>query len=171
VSRFKLKALTLRHPWVWACVYLGKDIENRGWKPYRPTLTHLAIHGGALPKGEAKTEDVFQDLEWITSTFPNHPEVQRVMSMGWRSDAQLDTICVTGIAAVYPWRGVTEQRTSLWHAAYHHGWRLEDGLILPTPLECKGRQGLWDVPEPQQTAIVHALHAARNPDPLFGGGA
>jgi hypothetical protein len=37
-------ALSIRQPWAWAIIHLGKDIENRPWKaPYRgPMLVHAS---------------------------------------------------------------------------------------------------------------------------------
>jgi hypothetical protein len=167
VNRFKMRAITLHHPWTWAITVVGKDLENRDWQPYRANLTHLAIHGGAIPTLRGQVRRVHFAFEWIAQRFPDHPEVQRVAAMPLEVD-RFRAIVKPGICAVFPWRGVVESSSSLWFTG-KYGWRLEDGLILPSPIAATGHQGLWPVPEPQQTEIVRMLHAARNPNPLFGG--
>lgn len=39
-----MKAISIRQPWAWAILHVGKDIENRTWRtPYRgPVLIHAA---------------------------------------------------------------------------------------------------------------------------------
>lgn len=166
MSRFKLKALTLRHPWVWAVTHLGKDIENRHWQPYRPTLTHLAIHGGATPTKKSLSH-FWDDLDWILERFGAHPEAQRVANLSRYGDAQ-QAVILPGIRAVFPFRGIVESSDSPWFMGTF-GWRLEDGLVLPEPVQTRGMQGLWDVPKALETNIVQQIHAALNPPALFAG--
>jgi hypothetical protein len=41
-----MKALSIKHPWAWAIVHAGKDIENRTWEcRYRG---EILIHASAL---------------------------------------------------------------------------------------------------------------------------
>ena len=44
-----MKALSIQQPWAWAILTLGKDIENRDWKPTNPGLRFrgpVLIHTG-----------------------------------------------------------------------------------------------------------------------------
>jgi hypothetical protein len=43
-----MKALTLKAPWATAIAKLGKDIENRSWRPPAAIIgERIAIHEGA----------------------------------------------------------------------------------------------------------------------------
>jgi hypothetical protein len=45
-----MKALSIRQPWAWAIIHVGKDIENRDWKPWNPGLKfrgEFLIHASA----------------------------------------------------------------------------------------------------------------------------
>ena len=135
---YDLKALTLRHPWPWAIVELGKDIENRTWKPPRAMVGKwFAIHGGKAPKGDRATHDV------VT-------QAQALLSMRGHSHASHRVTCsdVThaGIVAVVRLGGVVEDSRSVWFEG-PYGWVLSDLWKVPDPPQMAGMQGLWDVPE------------------------
>jgi hypothetical protein len=47
-----VKALTIRQPWAYAILRLGKDVENRSWRThYRGPLL---IHAAARPEGNPR---------------------------------------------------------------------------------------------------------------------
>lgn len=49
-----MKAITIRQPWAWAIIHIGKDIENRSWPTrYRgPLLIHAASSMKAAEYGD-----------------------------------------------------------------------------------------------------------------------
>lgn len=129
-----MKALTLKHPWPWAICHLGKDIENRTWKPPASLIgRYFAIHGGAVPRGRAFQE--MSDIGWALAD-------DRDMIPGVTVQ---DTI-MPGIVAVVLLTGVVTASPSPWFEG-PYGWCLGDLFVLPEPVACKGAQGLWDVPE------------------------
>ena len=55
-----MKALTLRHPWAWAIVHCGKDVENRTWKPVGLEKgDFLALHGAVAPTAKLARTGLF----------------------------------------------------------------------------------------------------------------
>jgi hypothetical protein len=52
----KMKALSIRQPWVWAIIHAGKDVENRDWTERNPNLRFrgpFLIHASAgMTRGE-----------------------------------------------------------------------------------------------------------------------
>jgi len=57
-----VKALSVRAPWWWAILHLGKDIENRDWSTnYRGKIY---LHAGKFWK-DADIEEDIEDISFI----------------------------------------------------------------------------------------------------------
>jgi hypothetical protein len=127
-----LPCLTLRHPWVFAILRLGKPIENRAWRPseslQRPGEL-FGIHGGAIPRGRALDEAV-DDLRSLQA---------RGLAPG---SLRVEETFIAGIAAVFRFAGTVEESDDPWFAG-PVGWLLADQVTLPSPVACKGARGLW----------------------------
>ena len=56
-----MRALTVRRPWAYAIIYLGKDVENRSWwTSYRgPLLIHAA---GSAPRHDLLVPVKYSEL-------------------------------------------------------------------------------------------------------------
>ncbi len=156
-----MKALTLRHPWPFAICHLGKRIENRGWEPSPKQLRigdRFAIHGGVAPKrGSVSYADPIQKAYLLSERFAgvHFPPEDVIFRVGIVAVATFGGITLDG-------RGVCDcgriehgrchmacpsQSVDPWFddVPNNKGWMLRDLFVLPTPIQCKGAQGLWDV--------------------------
>lgn len=126
-AKYPLYALTLRPPWGYAVLHLGKDIENRVWRP-RQQITEgmeFCIHGGALSGWDE------EGARWIESKFgvtlpekAKHPR---------------------GLLCTRVFGGVVTDSLSPWHARGQYGWKIGSGWDFSSPIEVGGQQRLWRV--------------------------
>lgn len=149
-----MKALTLRHPWPFAICFMGKRIENRSWKP--PTAMigqRFAIHGGKQPAGADNIADIrftFEDLERQHGRCDYRVNdgltVRDIILPGIVATAVLDR--VVSLTA-FRTRDADPALRDPWFDADvegNVGWVLRDLIVLPSPIPCKGAQGLWELP-------------------------
>ena len=148
-----LKAITLKHPWAFAVARLDKRIENRTWKP-PPSLIgrRIAIHGGAMPKGQA-LEDAYNDMLVITQRIATRTYFNEMPEplLSWLQEndygnSKLKDWITPGIVATATLKGVVTTSDSPWFFG-PYGWVLEDVEPLETPVPHRGAQGLWPVSE------------------------
>lgn len=134
-----MKALTLRHPWAWAVCYLGKPVENRTWMPSPRQLRpgeKFAIHAGKMPsKIEIAEALAWMDFEGLLHNAP----LDKVPAF-----ADLRTQ-ESAIVAVATFGGIVTEHPSPWFCG-PYGWVLDDLVVLPAPVACRGAQGLWNLP-------------------------
>lgn len=120
------RALSIRQPWAWAIMTLGKDIENRSWETLR--RGPICLHVG---KGMTWTEEVgfFEELDRIA------PEGK------WGRQARLDAFYENdqrgGIIGIADIVDCVRESRSPWFAGPF-------GIVLanvrPVPfIPCKGR--------------------------------
>ena len=139
-----MKALSIKEPWAWAVVYLGKDVENRTWKiNYRgPILIHAGMTFDEqgyfticrkfprLMHGLGKLE------YWTGRRTRNH---RIVRGLFWRQRfggiiGQANLVdCVRNSSS--PWA-----EEGMWH------WVLADPEPLPF-VKVRGNLGLFNVPD------------------------
>lgn len=122
VEQTKIRGLTLQRPWEYAIFNLGKDVENRTWRPPVSMIgQYLAIHAGqTYDKAGAR---------WIEQKFGLViPETQGGVIVG-----------VVKLADV-----VTES-TSPWFVG-PFGWVLAEKVAIE-PVPCSGKLGLWALPD------------------------
>jgi hypothetical protein len=146
-----VKALSLRQPWLWAVLELGKTIENRRWNThYRgPILLHAA-------KGCTQTELVGA-LVWMAENadpdtmgvFPGLGAIERGGICGYAEI--VDVVPPGGLPF-----GVLATKDELrWHMPEQWGFVLRDVMRLPfTP--CRGALGFFEVPEGGEGSGVHS---------------
>jgi len=136
-----VKALTLHRPWSDAIVHSTKRVENRTWRPPAAAIGCMfAIHAG---------QRFDADSVWPEGDRPRLSEdsptgiVGVARLRGW--------IRVSG-AGGFDFAGDLDDAAaraageSGWFIPGCIGWVLERVIPIP-PLECRGRQGLWTVPE------------------------
>lgn len=134
MSTERIRGLTLIRPWAWAIACAGKDVENRTWEPPRAMVGGwLAIHAGKKWDQDA--------ADSIANTFG-------VEVPGETEQPSGVIIAVARLAAVVrdsesPWFGGPV------------GWTLDQVVQLPTPVACRGAQGLWMLPE----SVLERVHA------------
>ena len=132
------RALTVVQPWAHAIVHLGKDIENRSWKPPEALIgKRFAIHAGC----SLRTADL-EDLQDEGYTFPTAPVLRAIIATvrlaGWVCDKGQRSQNLT----------VEQARVALrsrWYVPGEIGWMLADVDALPSPVTCKGALGLWSL--------------------------
>lgn len=132
-----MKAITLIRPWDQAVVRadIGKDIENRTWKPWRSLIgQRIAIHAGR--KFDRQGQRFIQQASGIFL-----PE----------DDCPSGVIVGTAVLAE-----VVEFSGSKWFFG-PLGWRLRSVVQLPEPVPCKGAQGLWDVPDDARVLVERGM--------------
>lgn len=139
-----MQALTIWQPWTWAICHAGKRIENRVWAP-PPSMIgrRLAIHAAV----KADTLDAFEAVR------DNCPEE---LARSFDS-ADLPMGSVVAVARLF---GIVRSRPGrsssqvVWWAGLI-GWELSDLVVLPTPVPCKGRQKLWELPDEVAAEVDH----------------
>jgi hypothetical protein len=154
VPRVVIRGLTFRQPWLYAIKEMGKDRENRTWKPYRPP-THIALHGGVYDESKKYKRDLARAFVWMTENVPGATK-QYLESRIYTWD---DTV-MTGIVGIMPYRGydLPTAATSPWHLEGQWGWRIEDVVWLPEAIPCSGAQGLWTLPTAVETQLIKYAH-------------
>jgi hypothetical protein len=152
-----IRAITFRHPWLWAVRHLGKRIENRTWRPPRWLIgCHLALHGGSSPSGKA-VEEVDQDLRWILARHR-----AKAVEAGFPRPTVNDTI-LCGIQAVAPGIDGVTRGDAPSFARGQHGIVLGEPTWLPQPVPARGQQGLWELDSQTLEQVREAFKAARQP--------
>jgi hypothetical protein len=139
----KLKALTIKQPWVHAILHEGKDVENRSWR--RSFRGWLAIHAAATPNRHA--------------VFPRGVRMPDL--------AELDYSAIVAIARI---ADIRDSARSRWFdqpapREINYGWMLKDVRKLEKPILCKGALGLWNVPE----SIVANIRSTNDVGPALLG--
>lgn len=118
-----MKIITVKPPWAYAIIHMGKDIENRSWAPkYRGPLL---IHAGA----DMRVSDFNRLCDYAEEDGLPIPK--------------RDDILLGGIVGRVDLVGVVENSRSKWFGG-PCGWVLENPQPLPFyPL--KGRLGLFEI--------------------------
>ena len=121
-----MRVLTIRQPWAYAILELGKDVENRSWwTDYRGPLV---IHSSARPEPLINLDPYISEA---------------VMSR--LDDNEMALGAILGVVDLVD---CTEDSRSKWaddpDDAWH--WILENPRKLAKPIPCKGRLGFWPVP-------------------------
>ncbi|MCL5669909.1 MAG: ASCH domain-containing protein [Acidobacteria bacterium] len=119
-----MKALTIRQPWAYAILHLGKDVENRSWRTNHrgPLLIHAAAYHERHPR------------EALAENMPRPP-----------SDESLTNIPEGSIVGIVDVVGCVKNSKSRWAQKGSWHWVIENPRPI-RPIECKGRLGLWTPP-------------------------
>ena len=139
-----MKVISLWQPWASLIAVGAKSIETRSWPiAYRGPL---AIHAAKSTEGK-------KYLDALTPLLP----------VGFPPYAELPfgaIVCVCRLAKC----SRTDDITAAWERCPEHpsaereyafgdyspgrfGWLLKDVVALSEPIECSGRQGLWEIPD------------------------
>lgn len=116
----ELRVLSIRHPWAWAIVHAGKDVENRPWTtPYRGLI---GIHAGLNLAAGARVQ---------------------LAAMGLRAPFDLPRGAVIGVARLVD---CVRDADSPWAIPGHWHWQLADARPLAEPVPLTGRLQLFRAP-------------------------
>jgi len=116
-----IKALTIRQPWAYAILHLGKDVENRSWRTHHrgPLLIHAAARPERNP-GEMLAE------------YMNRPPSEQSLR-------DLPVGCIVGV--VYLSDCIRDSKSKWANKGAWH-WLLRSARAIE-PVNCMGRLGLW----------------------------
>lgn len=134
-----MKALTLHAPWAHAVAWLGKDIENRSWRPPASVIgTRIAIHAGlSFPRA-----DWMRVVTIADGLSPASRGLFTPIAIGVALTPKARSALVATAIIGEP---VTTSDSPWWIGPI--GWPLIDVRRLDKPIPCKGRLGLWTLPE------------------------
>ncbi len=122
-----LRVLSVRHPWAWAVLHAGKDVENRTW-----TTAHrgmVAIQAGRLPAADAR---------------------EKLRAMGIEVPAGLPTGVVLGVVDLV---GIVRDSGSPWAVPGRWHWQLANPRPLAEPVSLLGRQSLFTASAAVERAV------------------
>lgn len=129
-----MRAITLHQPWATAIADLGKDIENRTWRPPANVIgTRIAIHAGST-FDEPGARGVMQLCPGVT--------------MHWLMSQPRGAVLATAIL-----HGVVTESESPWFGG-PFGWRLVEIRRLTEPVKARGAQGLWTLPADVERLVL-----------------
>jgi hypothetical protein len=128
-----MKALSVRAPWWWAILHLGKDIENRDWSTnFRGTIY---LHAGKFWK-DAEIKEGVDDISFIMG--------DAVLEVFCSEDTLwYGRGCIVGTVDIV---GCVSQSKSRWFYG-EYGFQLANPVAFPRPIPFKGALGFFDVPD------------------------
>ena len=121
------KILTVRHPWAWAIIHGGKDIENRTWVPTGSYRGPLLIHAG-----QALDTNGFDLVERLCSEIPDRDRFLKTRGM------------IIGMVEVVD---CVQNHSSLWAEDESWHWVLKNPVPVKHSLIVRGQLGLKPPPE------------------------
>jgi hypothetical protein len=153
-----VKALSMRQPWLWAVLELGKTIENRRWNThYRgPILLHAA-------KG-CTVKECIQAMDWIRAAtspsldawgkWPGLESVERGGICGYAEIVDVLRPDMEGLGeSLVNWSQVR------WWMPEQFGFVLRNVRRLPFA-PCRGALGLFEIPDAHEVFDVPELPRA-----------
>ena len=157
----EMRALTVRQPWATAIMWGGKDVENRP----RRTLHRgpLLIHAGLAHPDWAEYLDVRalsgQVFGWLDTRRHSAAEVERARFWPEHTGA---LGVILGVASVVGCHHASEDHGGqgncsrwAWDGRWH--WQLAAVRPFSRPVPCKGRLGLWRLPDEVEAAVQEQL--------------
>lgn len=152
-----MKALTVRQPWAFAIAALGKTVENRTWTTSYRGL--LAIHAGARWDSNEAVQRV-GELTGVTLVTADTSAIVAVVDL---ESIHNSVTCIRPVEERHEHEDgpFTCSRWAIgigFDNGMHH-WTLANSRQLKYPISCKGRQGLWDLPDDVEAAVMAQLAA------------
>lgn len=134
-----MKALTLKAPWAFAVVALGKRVENRSWKPPAALIgQRVAIHAGVT----WTNHDAREAADAAYDSGVSYPTAfTATVKSGFKSGC---VVATATLARVRHLDEVPAEERTPWHLG-PWCWELEDVQRVTPAVPAKGRLGLWDV--------------------------
>ena len=127
-----MKALSIRQPWAYAIMYLGKPVENRTW--YTNFRGEFYIHAG-LTIDKDSVEDLREDIERL-------PQPRPTCHLGALVATAILVDCIRAEDLAY------SQGDSRWSWVTGPWCFVLEGVTpLAAPIPLKGRLGFFDTEE------------------------
>lgn len=168
-----MQALTLWPEWIPAITRLGKDIENRPWEPPQSLLgKRFALHAGSTIGGKPGKDSIYQGIAavvhmarragWNGSyhygpdgvTFQRGEEEVTVNVADIRLSAVVATCRLAGF-------GVGLEAKDPWAASLMVNWKIDEVIVLPEPVPCRGYQKLWGLTADVEGKVLAGEHVIR----------
>jgi hypothetical protein len=174
----ELRALTVRQPWAGCIAHLDKRIENRSWRlPDKYLGTEVAVHAAAAvdrdnmsaPMGAEGWASLFgSNAEWDAWRSWHPGRKQRDMA-NWPPKLALGAVVSVATLADchrFDWDELCGYSGDWSESSRHPGlcspyvvlgvewhWELAGVRPLAEPVPCKGKLGLWRLPEDVEKAV------------------
>lgn len=149
-----MKALTLIRPWAAAVAHLGKNVENRTWRPPAGLFgQRFAIHAGVKIEAAMLTGiNIAQEMRGLP-TLPDAGPQGIVCTVRLAGVATaVGELCWTDRDALAAARGFGPGFAHWFMGPV--GWVLADVRTLAAPVPCRGAQGLWTLPADVEAAVM-----------------
>jgi len=165
----RLYALTLWPEWIWAIAHLGKDVENRSWRP-PPAFVgrQVALHAGMTIGGRDLDEAsalrlVVEMAELAGWRRACHALVRDDVRRG-RVEVPLPSASCPptrcAVVAVATLGEPTRTSCSPWAVPGRWHWPLLEVRVLPRPVRVRGRQGLWALADADVSEVLGQVRGA-----------
>ena len=162
-----MKALTLYPEWSHAICHLGKRIENRTWWPRgilkgEAYAIHAEKHIGGKPGSDHHAIEALMDvasMSPIPGSFQDVLESLCVDRTAGRIKMSSIVAIVNHIDAIKP--GELRPGAEDWAVEEMWNWRFSMIAVLPEPIPCPGKQGLWTVSPGTSSLIDEQLKNIR----------
>lgn len=140
----RVRGLTLHRPWAWAFTNAGKRVENRSWPPPKPIIGgYLALHAGMK-----FDKDVAADMR---------EGLYGAAACGVPDESSHPAGFIVALARLEGYHGVKKGQRDGTYELGPFVWRTPQVFALPTPIQCRGFQGLWKLGEPWHDALEAQL--------------
>lgn len=151
-----MRALTLHAPWAWAIAHLDKRTENRTWRPSLKRLRPgdwFAIHAGMknTADGRLRVAITAGAAGWRNFPVPDGDLVIKRRHDAERLGPGIDCGCIVAVAR---YAGADRDMIDGWDAPDCWHWRLQEVRPLFPVVPCKGRLGLWHLPDDVAAAVA-----------------
>jgi hypothetical protein len=145
-----VKALSTWQPWAHLLAVGAKEYETRSWSTgYRgPIAIHAALRWTKAMVLCCYEEPFLSILQRCGTRFPDRHLADRYTSLGLEFGcviAVADLVDVVPTEQLLPSLGAIEVA----FGDFSHGrfaWRFADPVLLPKPIPCVGKQGLFELP-------------------------
>lgn len=149
-----MRAITIMNPWAWAILNAGKDVENRTWA-FKPGQ-EIALHAG-------KSFDEYGE-DFLRRQGVEPPS-------GYESGVILGLVTVADVHHANRCLSLTPSGRgycSPWAMGDQYHWTLTGLHPTYSGIPCRGKQGIWTVPEDIALSVrLSAELAASNTEPAF----
>lgn len=130
----KYRALSIKQPWLYAIMELGKCVENRDWAPPDYIIgKRIALHASkGIDKDGAQAIARIASVD-VPGDLPLGCFLATAKVVGCITDTEILTITV-------------DSDIDRWYGG-PYGWLLDDIRKLEKPIPCPGQLGLWNIPD------------------------
>lgn len=141
----RVRGLTLWRPWPWTFTHADKRVENRSWKPPDTIVGgYLALHAGL--KFDSHACLGMQNGEFGAAAVRIDPREGAHPHGVIVAVARLEGFHMSAGQGRLP-------GDDLWEFG-PYVWRTPNVQRLSTPVDCKGAQGLWKLPQDVFEAVA-----------------